>query len=76
MVMRVSNVAIPSAFIYLGIFDYVAIWVKKNVNFKRNSVENPGSFITKARYQKKLDISDLQRLLLVIIGHDINVQNM
>lgn len=76
MVMRVSNVAIPSAFIYLGIFHYVAIWVKKNVNFKRNSVENPGFFIIKARYQKKLDISDLQRLLLVIIGHDLNVQNM
>lgn len=76
MVMRVSNAEIPSAFIYLGIFHYVALWVKKNVNFKRNSVENPIFLIQKLDIKKKLDISDWQRLLLVIIGHDLNVQNI
>lgn len=62
MVMRVSNAEISSAFIYLGIFHYVALWVKKNVNFKRNSVENPGFLIQKLDIKKKLDISDWQRL--------------
>ena len=51
--MRVSNAEIPSAFIYLGIFYYVALWVKKNVNFKRNSVENPGFFKYKSQISKK-----------------------
>lgn len=78
MVIRVSNVEIPSAFIfYLRIFHYFSYstlpfrW-KKNVNFKRSSVENPGIFITKARCLK----NDWQRLLLAISGHGLNVQKM
>ena len=66
MVMRVSNTEIPSAFIYLGIFYYVALWIKKNVNFKRNSVENPGFF------KYKIQISKNTRYLWLtemVIGH-------